>query len=52
MRLRVSGKRRFQLKMLSSWVCEHDHEFIAERVGLDLDTVRENNEVDYIIMME
>ena len=33
------------------WVCEHDHEFIAERVGLDLDACRDG-EVNYIIMLE
>ena len=33
------------------WVCEHDHEFIAERVGLDLDACRDD-EVNYVIMME
>lgn len=30
------------------WVCEHDHEFVAERVGLDLDACRDD-EVDYTI---
>lgn len=34
------------------WVREHDHEFIADRVGLDLDACRDDNEVNYIIMME
>lgn len=34
------------------WVCEHDHEFIADRVGLDLDACRDDNEVNYIIMIE
>lgn len=30
------------------WVKEHDHEFVAERVGLDLDACRDD-EVDYTI---
>ena len=30
------------------WVCEHDHEFVAKRVGLDLDACRDY-EVDYTI---
>ena len=34
-----------------SWVCEHDHEFIAERVGLDLDACRDD-EVDYMIYLD
>lgn len=34
-----------------SWVCEHDHTFIAERVGLDLDACRDD-EVDYIIYLD
>ena len=32
------------------WVCEHDHEFVAERVGLDLDACRDD-EVDYTIIL-
>ena len=31
-----------------AWVCEHDHAFVAERVGLNLDACRDN-EVDYTI---
>ena len=34
------------------WVREHDHEFIAERVGRDINACRDDNEVNYIIMME
>ena len=34
-----------------SWVCEHDHAFVAERVGLNLDACRDN-EVDYTITFE
>lgn len=30
------------------WVCEHDHRFIAERVGLDIDSCREDD-IDYTI---
>ena len=35
------------------WVCGngHDHEFVAERVGLDLDACREG-EVNYTINIE
>ena len=33
------------------WVCEHDHEFVAKRVGLDLDACRDD-EVDYTITIE
>ena len=32
------------------WVKEHDHEFVAERVGLDLDACRDE-EVDYTISL-
>ena len=32
------------------WVKEHDHEFVAERVGLDLDACRDD-EVDYTISL-
>lgn len=32
------------------WVCEHDHRFIAERVGLDIDSCRED-EIDYTICL-
>lgn len=32
------------------WVKEHDHEFVAERVGLDLDACRDD-EVDYVITL-
>ena len=31
------------------WVCEHDHEFVAERVGLDLDACRDEDTKNYII---
>lgn len=30
------------------WICEHNHEFIAERVGLDIDACRDD-EIDYTI---
>jgi hypothetical protein len=32
------------------WVKEHDHEFVAERVGLDLDACRDD-EVNYTISL-
>ena len=32
------------------WVCEHDHEFVAKRVGLDLDACRDY-EVNYTIQL-
>lgn len=38
----------YTLNEYYEWVCEHDHEFVAERVGLDLDACRDN-EVDYTI---
>lgn len=31
------------------WVCEHDHEFVAPRVGLDLDACRDD-EPEYTIL--
>lgn len=33
------------------WVCEHDHAFVAERVGLDLDACRDY-EVEYTITID
>lgn len=41
----------YLLNCYYSWVCEHDHEFIAQRVGLDLDACRDD-EVDYKIYLE
>lgn len=47
--------RYFYLHYISDeyydWVCEHDHRFIAERVGLDIDSCRED-EIDYIIHLK
>ena len=38
----------YDLNEYYNWVKEHDHYFVAERVGLDLDACRDD-EVDYII---
>ena len=38
----------YDLDAYFDWVKEHDHEFAAERVGLDLDACRDD-EVDYTI---
>ena len=38
----------YDLNEYYNWVKEHDHAFVAERVGLDLDACRDD-EVDYII---
>ena len=40
----------YDLDSYYRWVQEHDHEFAAERVGLDLDACRED-EVNYTIML-
>ena len=42
---------RYILNHYSDWVCEHDHEFVAERVGLDLDACRDD-EVNYTITIK
>ena len=42
-----SKYNNYLLNCYYSWVCEHDHEFIAKRVGLDLDACRDD-EVDCI----
>lgn len=39
---------RYILNHYYDWLCEHDHEFVAERVGLDLDACQDD-EVDYTI---
>ena len=41
----------YLLNSYYNWVCEHDHEFIAERVGLDLDACRDD-EVNYTIYLD
>ena len=38
----------YDLNEYYNWVKEHDHAFVAERVGLDLDACRDD-EVDYTI---
>ena len=42
---------RYILNHYYDWVCEHDHEFVAERVGLDLDACRDD-EVNYTITIK
>ena len=34
------------------WVCKHDHDFIAERVGLDIDACHDEDTIDYTIILE
>ena len=46
-----SKYNNYLLNSYYNWVCEHDHEFIAQRVGLDLDACRDD-EVDYTIYLE
>ena len=41
----------YDLDAYYDWVKEHDHEFVAERVGLDLDACRDD-EVVYKIIIE
>lgn len=41
----------YRLSRYYEWVCEHDHTFIAERVGLDLDACRDD-EVNYTISLK
>ena len=41
----------YDLDAYFDWVKEHDHEFAAERVGLDLDACRDD-EVDYTITLK
>ena len=41
---------RYILNHYYDWLCEHDHEFVAERVGLDLDACRDD-EVNYTISL-
>ena len=41
----------YVLNQYYDWVCNHDHEFIAERVGLDLDACREENSINYTIYL-
>ena len=41
----------YDLDAYFDWVKEHDHEFAAERVGLDLDACRDD-EVNYTINLE
>ena len=41
----------YDLDAYFDWVKEHDHEFAAERVGLDLDACRDD-EVNYTITIE
>ena len=41
----------YVLNQYYDWVCEHGHEFIADRVGLDLDACRELNTISYTIYL-
>jgi hypothetical protein len=34
------------------WIREQGHDFAADRVGVDILAIRENEEVDYTIMLE
>ena len=43
-----STYKSYILNEYYDWVCGHDHEFIAERVGLDIDACRDD-EIDYTI---
>lgn len=45
-----STYKSYILNEYYDWVCGHDHEFIAERVGLDLDACRDE-EVNYTITL-
>ena len=40
----------YDLDAYFDWVKEHDHEFAAERVGLDLDACRDD-EVNYTVSL-
>lgn len=42
------AEESYDLNEYYNWVKEHDHAFVAERVGLDLDACRDDD-VDYII---
>lgn len=44
-------KNNYDLDAYFDWVKEHDHEFAAERVGLDLDACRDDD-VNYTINLE
>ena len=40
------------LSIYYDWVCTHDHEFVAKRVGVDLDACREEETIDYTIGLQ
>ena len=44
-------EENYDLDAYFDWVKEHDHEFVAERIGLDLDTCRDD-EVNYTINLD
>ena len=44
-------EENYDLDAYFDWVKEHDHEFAAERVGLDLDACRDD-EVNYTINLD
>lgn len=41
---------KYDMDEYYSWVCEHDHEFVAERVGLNIEVCRED-EANYTIFL-
>lgn len=41
----------YRLSRYYDWVCEHDHMFVADRVGLDLDACHDD-EVNYTISLQ
>jgi hypothetical protein len=43
---------RYVLNHYYEWIREQGHDFAADRVGVDILAIRENEEVDYTIMLE
>lgn len=43
---------RYDLNHYYEWIREQGHDFAADRVGVDILAIRENEEVDYTIMLE
>lgn len=43
--------KNYILNPYYAWVCEHNHEFIAERVGLDIDACHDTDIIDYTITL-
>lgn len=42
----------YVLSCYYDWVCEHDHWFVAERVGVDLDACHDEDIIDYTISLK